>query len=341
MLFGILVFCPETDGASLTWIEPAPTQVIQAAVNPVKLFSSRQLFQGTINATLSWQFGLAELIFMSSVVFFEGKSVVRVSSSVTGTPPSCAKRFGLDWEPKQNLLTLFIFNVTTKENGTFSYRVTADSLDGYSEFQFTNNVQVDVVDPPRNIITSSNQTITAPDELSLNCSADGIPKPTISWTRLSDNTAVSMPLTISRGKDEEIYRCTANNGVGKPLTEDVHINILFSPKVTLAEKFFVDRGKTVSLICQVEGNPKPTISWSPCDLPNVVCDKQHLNISKVQTARANYNCTARNAVGIDSANTVLIIGGYKIYLSIGIIEECDKKSSVWEELKREVLYVVL
>ena len=69
----------------------------------------------------------------------------RVSSSVNGTPPSCANRFGLDWNPKQNLLTLFIFSVTTKENGTFSFRVTADSLDGYSEFQFTNNVQVDVV----------------------------------------------------------------------------------------------------------------------------------------------------------------------------------------------------
>ena len=129
----------------MTWNKPAPAQVVQADVNPVKLFSSRQLFQGTINATLSWQFGLAELIFKSSVVFFEGKSVGRVSSSVNGTPPSCANRFGLDWNPKENLLTLFIFSVTTKENGTFSFRVTADSLDGYSEFQFTNNVQVDVV----------------------------------------------------------------------------------------------------------------------------------------------------------------------------------------------------
>ena len=85
------------------------------------------------------------LIFKSIVVLFEGKSVARVSSSVTGTPPSCANRFGLDWDPKQNLVMLFISNVTTEDNGTFSFRVRADSLDGYSQFQFTSNVEVDVV----------------------------------------------------------------------------------------------------------------------------------------------------------------------------------------------------
>ena len=78
-----------------------------------------------------------------------------------------------------------------------------------------------------------------------------------------------------------------------------------SPKVTLVKKFFVGREQTASLFCQVEGNPKPTISWSHCDPPHFVCDKQYLNISKVQTARSNYICTARNDVGIDSATTVL------------------------------------
>ena len=78
-----------------------------------------------------------------------------------------------------------------------------------------------------------------------------------------------------------------------------------SPKVTLSEKFFVVQGKTASVICQAGGNPKPTVSWSHCDLPNVLCDKQYLNVSNVETARANYTCIARNAVGVDSATTVL------------------------------------
>jgi len=80
--------------------------------------------------------------------------------------------------------------------------------------------------PPTNIVTSSNQTIKAPAELTLNCSADGKPKPTITWRRVFDNTVVTMPLNIIRGKTKESYRCTADNGVRNPLTVDVIVNIL-------------------------------------------------------------------------------------------------------------------
>ena len=129
----------------MTWNQPPPTQIVQGAVDPVRHFSKGQLVEGTINATLSWHFGLTELIFKSLLIFFEGNSVARVSSSVNGTPPSYANRFGLDWIPNQNLVKLLIFNVTTEDNGTFSCRVKADSLDRFDEFQFISNVQVDVV----------------------------------------------------------------------------------------------------------------------------------------------------------------------------------------------------
>ena len=79
--------------------------------------------------------------------------------------------------------------------------------------------------PPSNIF-ASDQTVTAPRELTLNCLADGKPPPTIFWTRVSDNTNVSMPLNITEGKNEESYRCTADNGIGNPLTKVVKISIL-------------------------------------------------------------------------------------------------------------------
>ena len=75
--------------------------------------------------------------------------------------------------------------------------------------------------------------------------------------------------------------------------------------VKLPSKVFVGREQSASLNCEVKGNPTPTISWSPCDVENLLCDEQILNISKVQSARANYSCAARNYLGIATATTVL------------------------------------
>ena len=83
----------------------------------------------------------------------------------------------------------------------------------------------DFVAPPSNIITSSDLNVTAPAELTLNCSADGKPKPTITWTRVSNNTFVSMPIKFTGEKDKGSYRCTAANGVGKPVNKDVFVDV--------------------------------------------------------------------------------------------------------------------
>ena len=75
------------------------------------------------------------------------------------------------------------------------------------------------------MIISSDLNVTAPTELTLNCSAKAKPKPSMTWTRLSDNTIVTMPLNITGGKDKGGYRCTADNGVGKSLTKDVFVDV--------------------------------------------------------------------------------------------------------------------
>ena len=62
--------------------------------------------------------------------------------------------------------------------------------------------------------------------MTLNCSADGNPPPVISWTRVSDNSAVVFPLTNIGLQHEGTYRCTANNSVGSAVTRDVSIVVL-------------------------------------------------------------------------------------------------------------------
>ena len=72
---------------------------------------------------------------------------------------------------------------------------------------------------------SDNQTLNEGDVVSLSCTADGNPTPSITWTKVSDNSQVSFPLTITGKQDEGLYRCTANNGIGSPVTEEISITV--------------------------------------------------------------------------------------------------------------------
>jgi len=76
---------------------------------------------------------------------------------------------------------------------------------------------------PEIISISDNQTLNKGDSVSLNCTADGYPTPNITWTKVSDNSSVSFPLTITGKQNEGLYRCTADNGIGSPVTEEVAI----------------------------------------------------------------------------------------------------------------------
>jgi len=70
---------------------------------------------------------------------------------------------------------------------------------------------------------SGNQTITEGENLTLKCLAVGKPAPHITWTKVSDNSVISMPLTDFRRKDAGKYRCTADNGIESPATRDLWI----------------------------------------------------------------------------------------------------------------------
>ena len=80
-----------------------------------------------------------------------------------------------------------------------------------------------LLDPADITHISGNQTVNETEEVTLNCSAKGIPTPNITWTRISDNSSVSFPLTITGKQDEGGYRCTADNGIGNPANQVVYI----------------------------------------------------------------------------------------------------------------------
>ena len=72
---------------------------------------------------------------------------------------------------------------------------------------------------------SGEQIVNEGDEVSLLCLAEGNPAPTITWKKVADNTRVKFPLTIRGSQDEGMYRCTAENGVGSPVTKFVNLTV--------------------------------------------------------------------------------------------------------------------
>ena len=78
-------------------------------------------------------------------------------------------------------------------------------------------------DPAAITHISGNQTVNEAGVVALNCSAKGMPTPNITWTRVSDNSPVSFPLTITGKQDEGGYKCTADNGIGNPASQVVYV----------------------------------------------------------------------------------------------------------------------
>lgn len=78
-------------------------------------------------------------------------------------------------------------------------------------------------DPAAITHISGNQTVNETDVVALICLAEGMPTPSISWTRFSDSSPMSFPLIITGKQDEGGYRCTADNGIGEPASQVAYI----------------------------------------------------------------------------------------------------------------------
>ena len=61
------------------------------------------------------------------------------------------------------------------------------------------------------------------DPVNLTCSGDGYPKPTITWTK--NNNIINKSFIVRGKRDEGLYVCTADNGIGNASSESVVVTV--------------------------------------------------------------------------------------------------------------------
>ena len=99
------------------------------------------------------------------------------------------------------------------------------------------------VPPTVDLSTPSLLKVKKGDDVTLNCSASGTPKPTVKWSRegklMPDGSShiQSEVVTFSQVNRQHAgtYRCTASNRHGQNATQTVRVEVEFSPELVVTE----------------------------------------------------------------------------------------------------------
>lgn len=111
----------------------------------------------------------------------------------------------------------------------------------------------------------------------LKCTADGYPKPSISWVRENNEILPSgghiyngsiLKITEVSQQDRGLYYCIADNLIEPADKRSVNFDVEFPPKIFVPRpKVAQALGFDIELECRVEGFPAPSIIWLKNNVP--------------------------------------------------------------------------
>ncbi|NXJ87386.1 NCHL1 protein, partial [Corythaixoides concolor] len=131
--------------------------------------------------------------------------------------------------------------------------------------------------PPESAGSSSSVTVIKGGVLLLECIAEGLPTPHLSWVKVTGNLPKDEPETENFGKilkidqvtaaDEGTYQCTASNPMGRAKHE-FHVHVEEPPRwIKEPEGGVYSVGTNLLLLCEAIGNPEPTTQWKLNGMP--------------------------------------------------------------------------
>ncbi|XP_056272088.1 neuronal cell adhesion molecule-like isoform X2 [Pseudoliparis swirei] len=164
---------------------------------------------------------------------------------------------------------------------------------------------------------TSSKMVLRGQVLELECIAEGLHTPDVSWTKVSGDLPAkrtsflqyqkTLRIVDASESDAGDYRCTARNQLGS-VHHTIHVTVKAAPYwISGAPKnLILAPGESGVLTCRASGTPKPSVSWamngipienSPKDLSRKVEDDTII-FTDVQTgASAVYQCNVSNDYG--------------------------------------------
>ncbi|NWU89723.1 NCHL1 protein, partial [Upupa epops] len=175
--------------------------------------------------------------------------------------------------------------------------------------------------PPESAGSSSSVTVIKGGVLLLECIAEGLPTPQLSWVKIMGNLPKDEPETENFGKilkidqvttaDEGTYQCTASNPMGR-VKHDFHVHVEEPPQwIKEPEGGVYSIGMNLVLLCEAIGNPEPAIRWKRNGMPidsrtfRGRISTREISLTNLQLQdSAVYQCEASNKHGtiLTSAN---------------------------------------
>ncbi|XP_073336626.1 neuronal cell adhesion molecule a isoform X1 [Pagrus major] len=168
---------------------------------------------------------------------------------------------------------------------------------------------------------TSTKMVLRGETLELECIAEGLPTPDISWQKdggelpsgrtTFQNFQKTLKISDVNEADAGDYRCTATNKLG---TADhiIKVNVKAAPFwVSAPRNLILAPNETGILTCRVSGEPKPKITWFVNGVPIENAPEDHTRkvdddtviLSSVQSgSSAVYQCNASNEFGYLMAN---------------------------------------
>ncbi|XP_054910741.1 neuronal cell adhesion molecule a isoform X5 [Poeciliopsis prolifica] len=169
--------------------------------------------------------------------------------------------------------------------------------------------------------STSNKTVLRGETLELECIAEGLPTPDISWQKdarklpsgraFFSNFNKTLKISDVNEDDAGEYRCTATNKLGSA-HHLIKVTVKAAPFwISAPRNLVLAPNETGILTCRVNGNPKPKINWFVNGRPiedvyeenGPKIEEDTVILSNVQTgSSAVFQCNASNEFGYLMAN---------------------------------------